>query len=349
MKNRRLIPWTGIALLLVAGSLPAQRGRPVRGGGQGDGRPLQSIEITVEDMGSNRFLPSLQRGDTVVIRPGQQIRLRMTGSVGGNANPRYPSTRFDPNDSRYVRVDRVNPDVGTIIVTGVQPNPGPGALVIEYEVYGMPVANDRLRTGRVYVRVEADQPERPPGRPPSDERGVTLYSDDYFRGRSQTFTADDPDLRDNAIQSDTVSSVRVSPGCRATLFEDSSYRGRSAVVDRDAETLRGLGIGNDSVSSLRVDCRGGGGTARDRGINVYADVGFRGAREFLAEGDYSELGGRVGNDAISSIEISEGCRAVLFADARFRGRSWEITDNVSDLGRTPIGNDSISSIQITCR
>ena len=348
MRARNLIPLAGAALLFLTAALPAQQRRPVR---TADDRPLGSLEVTVEDLSTGRFLESLDRGETIVIRPGQQIRLRMTGSVGPNSPTRYPSTTFDPNnlDSRYVRVDKVNPEVGSIIVTAIAPNPGPGALRIHYMIGDeMRIGDPREKEGNVYVRVEEASPTpQPPSQPPQPpaSRGVTLYADDSFRGRSQTFLADDPDLRDNPIQNDSVSSLRVAPGCRVILFEDTFYRGGSAVIDRDSPNLRGTGISNDSVSSLRVEC--GSGTAR-RGITVFEDAGFRGNSEALGAGDYSELRGGVGNDRISSIRVDSGCRAVLFSDSGFRGRSWTIDRDVGNLDGSPVGNDRISSIQVIC-
>ncbi|HVS64337.1 MAG TPA: beta/gamma crystallin-related protein [Thermoanaerobaculia bacterium] len=329
--------------LLLAGAIPAHQARPLRGQQQ-DGRPQHSLEITVEDMGTGTMLASLRRGDTVVIRPGQQIRLRMTGSAGPNAATRYPSTRFSPNQSPTVRIDKINPEVGSIIVTGVQPNDGPGALVLEYQVTDpMPIGDDRERRGRVYVRVEAQAPAPVPPAPPDQRLGVTLFDDENFGGRSQTFYVDDDDLRDNPIQNDTVTSVRVDPGCRVILFEDTQYRGSSGVIDRDVPNLEGTGVRNDSVSSLRVEC----GRAT-RGIIVYVDAEFRGASESLTEGDYASLDQGIGNDLISSIRVDPGCRAVLYRDDGFRGGSWTIDRDVSNLDGSPVGNDSISSIQVLC-
>ena len=86
-------------------------------------------------------------------------------------------------------------------------------------------------------------------------RGVTLYKHGEFHGPSETFYEDDPDLSDNAIGNDTVSSVRVDPGCEAVLFEHSEYRGRSTTLDYEAERLWFTEVGRDEISSLKVSCR----------------------------------------------------------------------------------------------
>jgi hypothetical protein len=84
--------------------------------------------------------------------------------------------------------------------------------------------------------------------------GVTLYRDVNFGGISETFTADDPDLRNSRIGSDQATSVRVSPGCRARLYRDINFGGTFTEVDGDDSDLRSSTVGNDAVTSIRVRC-----------------------------------------------------------------------------------------------
>lgn len=87
-------------------------------------------------------------------------------------------------------------------------------------------------------------------------RGVTVFEAGDFRGRRETFTYDDPDLRDNRVRHDHISSVVVSPGCRAVLFEHNDFRGARTVVEgRSIANMRYTTVGNDRVSSIQVDCR----------------------------------------------------------------------------------------------
>ena len=85
--------------------------------------------------------------------------------------------------------------------------------------------------------------------------GVTVFANARFRGRRESFSYDDPDLRDNRIRQDTISSIRVAPGCRAVLFADVGFRGAVTVVSGDDPNLRYSEVGNDRVSSIQVDCR----------------------------------------------------------------------------------------------
>ncbi len=87
------------------------------------------------------------------------------------------------------------------------------------------------------------------------QRGVTVFAAGGFGGVRELFTWDDPDLRDNRIRQDTISSVKVSPGCRAVLFEHAGFRGRATVVESAVDNMRYTTVGNDRVSSIQVDCR----------------------------------------------------------------------------------------------
>jgi hypothetical protein len=288
----------------------------------------------------------------VYLGVGERVRLRMTALPVNGAGPRYPRTSFSPNQSRYLRIDNMNQNEGTLVVTGLRPHGATGAVPIIYQVLDPWPMNEDLRSARIYVKVvdhtttSPQQPASPP--PPPIERGrVVFFQDDEFRGRSQEFTVDDDRLADNPIGNDTISSVQLSPGCRVYLFADDRFGGRETMIESDVRTLRGTEVGNDSVSSFRLDCRGLGG---GRGVTLYDDEGFRGSAEKLV-GDDSDLADNrlVGNDRASSVRVDPGCEAWLFEDAGFRGGSVYLTGDVPALDRTVLGNDRVSSVQVRCR
>ncbi len=80
-------------------------------------------------------------------------------------------------------------------------------------------------------------------------KGVTLYEDADFRGRSEFFTEDDPRLSDNRVGNDLASSIRIDRGCHVTLYEDERYKGDSVVLEDDERRLEDTRVGNDGVSS----------------------------------------------------------------------------------------------------
>lgn len=216
------------------------------------GGNIARLEITVEDIGSHTPLEPIEPGGTVKITPGQKIRLRMTAVQASGAR-RYPKTKFVPNDTQRISVDGMNEEVGNITLTGRRVNEAGGAVPIQYQILEDWPMNDKLRTGRVYVQVVEPPPPPPP--PSPERRGVTFYQDDNYRGRSQEFFDSDADLRDNPIGNDSVSSLRVAPGCTVTLFDDVGHRGRSARVEGEAPSMGRVNFGNDSVSSFQLVCK----------------------------------------------------------------------------------------------
>jgi hypothetical protein len=219
---------------------------------------VTGLVVTVEDLGSRETIASIAPGEQVQIQAGQKIRLRMTATQA-RGGTRYPSTKVIPNDTKRILVDATNDEVGTITLTGRQVNEAGGAVPIQYQILEDWPMRDELRQGRVYVQVVANQvvgqaasvADALPGGP---SRGVELHTDDNFRGRSQFFADSDPDLRDNPIGNDTVSSLKVSTGCVVTLYEDMGYRGRSVRVDSDTPSMDRVGFRNDGLSSFELVC-----------------------------------------------------------------------------------------------
>ena len=95
-----------------------------------------------------------------------------------------------------------------------------------------------------------------PGYGNSGRRGVTVYKDEGFRGRSETFYGDVANFRRTRVGNDEVTAIRVDRGCRAILYSDSEFRGRVTVLEYDLGNLDGTEVGNDRLSSMQVDCRG---------------------------------------------------------------------------------------------
>ncbi|RMH17626.1 MAG: hypothetical protein D6696_15250 [Acidobacteria bacterium] len=189
--------------------------------------------------------------------------------------------------------------------------------------------------------------------------GATLYENTDFRGRQETFFADDADLGDNAIGRNRASSVRVDRGCRARLYSEVGFRGTYAEIIGDEPDLRGTPIGNDRARSIKVRCGFDldWGDGRDapapvpgrRGATLYADARFAGASESFGPGDVADLSrSRIGNDRVSSIRIDAGCRARLYAEAGFRGAMSEFGADDADLSHTEVGSDRASSLKVRC-
>jgi len=65
-------------------------------------------------------------------------------------------------------------------------------------------------------------------------KGVTLYEDCNFRGKSQVLAPGEfRSLRDIGFGNDRVSSIRVHPDSEAIIYRDDDFRGTYARIDRD--------------------------------------------------------------------------------------------------------------------
>jgi hypothetical protein len=119
------------------------------------------------------------------------------------------------------------------------------------------VGNDTASSLRVDCGTRPRRP-RPLGNRPLGGGGVaggaTLFADKDFRGLSETFGSDVPDLARTRVGARSASSIQVSPGCRVTLFSEPNYRGRTATFTAEHSNLRNAPIGNDAAQSLRLEC-----------------------------------------------------------------------------------------------
>lgn len=335
---------------VLAAPLWSQRRQAVQ---RADGPPIAALEIHVEDMATGDIIATISPKDTLDVVPDQRLRLRMVGVPPGNVrSPRYPSTRFwMERDVRQVDIERTNDEVGAIIVRTLRPHQGPGAAPILFEILDPIQIDQREKTGRIYLRVVPSAPAVTAA--PTQEvvaqeqrRGVTLFEDAGFRGRSYQAFSDLNNLGNTPIGNDRVTSIRVDPGCEAILYEDVDFRGRSAVIRADAGAIEDFGIGNDTASSIRVACDR---SRNERGATLFDGVDFQGNYEFFA-GDDPGLGDNaIGNDRARSVQVDRGCVAVLFRDANYRGGSTEAARDLATLGGTPVGNDGATSIRVDCR
>lgn len=222
------------------------------------------------------------------------------------------------------------------------------------DLRGSQVGDDGTSSLKVRCAGDGDWDE------PRAGSGVILYRDLSFRGVSETFRHDVPDLRESRIGDDQATSARVARGCRARLYQHPNYGGRYTEVDGELPDLRGSAVGDDGASSLRVRCSGGGwddwpdddegsGWGGRRGVTLYRDLHYQGVEETF-HGSVPDLrSSRVGNDQATSVRVDRGCRVLLYEHANFRGNYTDLYGDAPDLRHTRVGDDSISSLRVWCR
>jgi hypothetical protein len=159
---------------------------------------------------------------------------------------------------------------------------------------GLLEMNDRISSIRVFGNAE-----------------VTIYQDRNFSGRSQTFTADVPDLRPGGWN-DTITSFRVQPANQGA----ANRWGRPATPAN--------------------------------GACFYSNINFEGEYFCSRLGEDVEMVPEGTNDRISSIRLFGNAEIVVYRDRDFAGNSQWFDVSEPDL-RESGWNDTISSYQIQRR
>lgn len=76
---------------------------------------------------------------------------------------------------------------------------------------------------------------------------ITVYADAIYRGASETFNREVPDLRDSGMN-DRISSIRLQGAWE--VCTDAYFRGQCEVIREDTWNLQNSGL-NDRISSMR--------------------------------------------------------------------------------------------------
>lgn len=159
--------------------------------------------------------------------------------------------------------------------------------------------------------------------------GITVFTDQNFRGKSSTFRQDVPNL-DPLGLNDDVSSIRVGPGEQWEVCEHANYQGRCVVVSGEERDLRGNSW-DDVISSLR---RVGGGGPPYQGnwyIVLFDQRNYRGnPRNY--NGPIANLSRRA-----QSVTIGRGVWE-LCEGIGFTGRCVTLEASVPDLGAYNLRN-----------
>ena len=167
--------------------------------------------------------------------------------------------------------------------------------------------------------------------PPIGKRGIVLYEDAYYRGRSITIRDSSENLRFQNFH-DRAESVRVLSGswdiCSEPRFQ------RCQTIDRDVPQLSSLGM-NKKLSSVRFagwDSGGGGGyppTYPERArLVLFESEGYRG-RSITLDSASADLGGFGGR--ARSVQVVSGVWLVCDRPG-FSGRCREMNSSSPDLG-----------------
>ncbi len=174
---------------------------------------------------------------------------------------------------------------------------------------------------------------------------VTLFQHVGFDGRSESFSMDDSDLRDNFIGNDEASSIQVPSGCEVTMYQHVGFEGLSETIGTGDFDLRDNSLGHDIASSIKVTCN-----AITPSVTLFQHVAFEGTSEDFAADDPDLRDNAIGNDAVSSLHVPSGCQATLYQHVGYEGLSEVFDSGDIDLrdNLQGLGNDVASSMRVTC-
>ncbi len=185
---------------------------------------------------------------------------------------------------------------------------------------------------------------------------VTLYEHSNFRGSSEEIHGDDPDLTNNRIGDNKVSSIRIryepvvyrepepeaeEDGPGVIFYRGFNFSGRKQVFHRDVSDLGNSRLGNDRLSSLHIP--------PGYVVTLYEHNNYRGASEEITQSDGNLTDNRIGDNRVSSIRIRyepEPEGVILFDQPGFRGQPHVLIGFFPDLHKSDIGNDTISSLRV---
>lgn len=221
------------------------------------------------------------------------------------------------------------------------------------EEFGEGLHNLRYGGRASYIRVTGPSDG---GRNGGNDRGVTVFEDRDFQGRSQQFGVGR--YLNNAgglgnIRNDTASSVVVDRGYRVRLCEDEGSGGGSGACEEYSDGAHNLRY-NDKASYIEVQRGNGGWNGGDDSpryrdeVVVYTDANQRGTRQSFADGVYrwaEREFGRLDNDSASSIFVPNGYR-VRLCENDGRGPRGERCEDYGSGSYNLRFNDTASSIEV---
>lgn len=211
---------------------------------------------------------------------------------------------------------------------------------------------------------------------------ATLYTNDFFRGKSIVVGENDSCLRDNGID-EQISSVIVRLDERAAASVSSNQSSNSSEVPTEVvaysecgyfgleatlppgeyrvEDLQKLGMPNNAISSIKVP--------PGYAVAIYENDFYRGAGKVLEASDKCLIGDQL-NDKISSIVVeapvagnqqnvpasssqsnasSSSAAAAVYTECGYEGRRANLNVGVydaEDLAKLGIRDNTISSIKV---
>lgn len=176
-----------------------------------------------------------------------------------------------------------------------------------------------------------------------------LYRDNNFAGVSQLFTANEDDLDDTTIGSNTTQSVKVEhepcyPGAmEIALYQGANLTGQCVIkgvgsYDNAAE----IGLPDNTVSSIKV-----GASVK---ATLYRDANFGGANSSFTANDSDLSNDAIGSNTTSSVKVTcdpSANQVALFQGINYTGACVvKGVGNYSNAAALGLADNTISSVKL---
>jgi hypothetical protein len=187
-----------------------------------------------------------------------------------------------------------------------------------------------------------------------------LFADQYYEGTSTTFTDEDPDLSDNLVGENAVTSLRIQSGpplpelnrCDGRdgiyLYENEDYSGRCLKTTEAINDLRAFNF-DDTISSV--------GIVGNYAVTLYRDLDLSGEQSTFTQGAMTLSDDTIGDNQATSLSVVPGgvppaafrCNGneglYLYEHPNYLGRCIRFTEAALDL-RDFAFDDTASSFRI---
>lgn len=179
--------------------------------------------------------------------------------------------------------------------------------------------------------------------------GVTVFTECAYKGQSATLREgeyNNAQINELGIQNNTISALQVSDGYQVELYLNDFQRGGSGTLSTNNPCL--VGQYNDAISSMVVRKTEASSTAASPVATLYAHCNYRGGSAQLPVGkhDINALKkAGITEKSVSSIKLSPGYRAVVYAGPSFNAKSLVLTADDDCLDNDDM-NEQLSSIVI---
>jgi len=181
--------------------------------------------------------------------------------------------------------------------------------------------------------------------------GVTVFTECAYKGQSAALREgeyNNAQMNELGIQDNSISGFQVSDGYQVELFINDFQRGASGILSNNNPCL--VGQYNDAISSMIVRKTGAGSASSSETpvVTLYAHCNYRGGSAQLPVGkhDINALKkAGIKEQSVSSIKLSPGYRAVMYAGPSFNSKSLVLTADDDCLDNDDM-NEQLSSIVI---